>query len=212
MWGVSRTRAYEEIKIKERNESNKTSELSFSFRDDKENNHNEHDKSLDVSEKSQSNIVSSLAEKAMSVAGPVVFTKEGEIFEAFCMDILVAMLADLGQKGEMLKLVGKVALLWGGIRGTISLTERLILFLRLAERPLFQRILGFACMVLVLWSPMVIPLFSTLVQGSASRNSTGIAEYACVAGLYTAVTILMSSWICLRGSKKELWSLYQYIL
>ncbi|KAF6160755.1 hypothetical protein GIB67_035956 [Kingdonia uniflora] len=28
-------------------------------------------------------------------------------------------------------------------------------------------------------------------EGSASRNSTGIAEYACVAGLYTAVTILM---------------------
>ncbi|KAF6168821.1 hypothetical protein GIB67_042128 [Kingdonia uniflora] len=28
-------------------------------------------------------------------------------------------------------------------------------------------------------------------EGWASRNSTGIAEYACVAGLYTAVTILM---------------------
>ncbi|KAF6152585.1 hypothetical protein GIB67_013032 [Kingdonia uniflora] len=51
--------------------------------------------------------------------------------------------------------------------------------------------LGFACMVLVLWSPVVIPLFPTLVQGSALRNSTGIAEYGCVAGLYTAVTILM---------------------
>ncbi|KAF6174309.1 hypothetical protein GIB67_040802 [Kingdonia uniflora] len=177
--------------IKERNESNKTSELSFSFRDDKENNHNEHDKSLDVSEKSQSNIVSSLAEKAMSVAGPVVPTKEGGGID---QERLVAMLADLGQKGGMLKLVGKVALLWGGIRGAISLTERLILFLRLAERPLFQRILGFACMVLVLWSPVVIPLFPTLVQGWASRNSTGIAEYACVAGLYTAVTILIVLW------------------
>ena len=52
---------------------------------------------------------------------------------------LVAMLADLGQKGGLLKLVGKLALLWGGLRGAMSLTDRLILFLRLAERPFFQR-------------------------------------------------------------------------
>lgn len=49
------------------------------------------------------------------------------------------MLADLGQKGGMLRLVGKIALLWGGLRGAISLTDRLILFLRLADRPLLQR-------------------------------------------------------------------------
>lgn len=49
------------------------------------------------------------------------------------------MLADLGQKGGMLKLVGKIALLWGGIRGAVSLTRRLISFLRFADRPLFQR-------------------------------------------------------------------------
>lgn len=49
------------------------------------------------------------------------------------------MLAELGQKGGMLKLVGKIALLWGGVRGAISLTERLILFLNIAERPLLQR-------------------------------------------------------------------------
>lgn len=52
---------------------------------------------------------------------------------------LVAMLADLGQKGGILRLVGKVALLWGGIRGAMSLTDRLILFLHMAERPLIQR-------------------------------------------------------------------------
>ncbi|KAF6168491.1 hypothetical protein GIB67_005043 [Kingdonia uniflora] len=135
-----------------------------------------------------------LAEKAMSVPGPVVPTKEGGGVDQERLDCfvrLVAMLADLGQKGGMLRLVGKVALLWGGIRSAISLIERLILFLHLAERPLFQRILGFACMVLVLWSPVVIPLFPTLVQGSVPRNSTGIAEYACIAGLYSAVTILM---------------------
>lgn len=49
------------------------------------------------------------------------------------------MLADLGQKGGMLRLVGKVALLWGGIRSAMSLTNRLISFLRMAERPLIQR-------------------------------------------------------------------------
>ncbi|KAF6155028.1 hypothetical protein GIB67_035775 [Kingdonia uniflora] len=133
-------------------------------------------------------IVSSLAEKATSVPGPIVPTKEGGGVD---QERLVAMLADLGQKGGMLKLVGKVALLWCGIRGAISFIEKLILFLRLTEHPLFQRILGFACMVLVMWSPVVIPLFPTLVQGSASRNSTSIAEYSCVAGHYTAVTILM---------------------
>lgn len=49
------------------------------------------------------------------------------------------MLANLGQQGGMLKLVGKIALLWGGIRGAMSLTDKLILFLHIAERPLYQR-------------------------------------------------------------------------
>lgn len=49
------------------------------------------------------------------------------------------MLADLGQKGGMLKLVGKIALLWGGLRGAMSLTDKLIQFLHIAERPLIQR-------------------------------------------------------------------------
>jgi hypothetical protein len=51
----------------------------------------------------------------------------------------VAVLAELGQKGGILKFVGKIALLWGGIRGAMSLTDRLILFLRISERPLLQR-------------------------------------------------------------------------
>lgn len=50
------------------------------------------------------------------------------------------MLADLVQKGGMLKFIGKIALLWGGIRGAMSLTDRLILFLHIAERPLFHRL------------------------------------------------------------------------
>lgn len=49
------------------------------------------------------------------------------------------MLADLGQRGGVLNLIGKVALLWGGIRGAMSLTDKLISFLRISERPLIQR-------------------------------------------------------------------------
>lgn len=105
----------------------------------------------------------------MSVAAPVVPTKEdGEVdqersltnfskqlqYTEFCffnlnyvltsapdayMSRLVAMLAELGQKGGLLKLVGKVALLWGGLRGAMSFTDKLISFLRIAERPLLQR-------------------------------------------------------------------------
>nr|DAD46804.1 TPA_asm: hypothetical protein HUJ06_016741 [Nelumbo nucifera] len=44
----------------------------------------------------------------MSVAAPVVPTKsDGEVDQ----ERLVAMLADLGQKGGILKLLGKIALL-----------------------------------------------------------------------------------------------------
>lgn len=119
----------------------------------------------EMSDKNQNNIVTSLAEKAMSVASPVMPVKEdGEVdherldrsvyfftyviylfqvislFEKLlAMSRLVAMLAELGQKGGMLKLVGKVALLWGGLRGAMSLTDKLISFLRIAERPLLQR-------------------------------------------------------------------------
>ncbi|KAJ6824096.1 uncharacterized protein M6B38_129750 [Iris pallida] len=88
-----------------------------------------------VEEKNQNTIVSSLAEKAMSIAAPGVPTKNGEVDQ----DRIVAVLTELGQKGGMLRLVGKVALLWGGIRGAMSLTDKLISFLHIANRPLFQR-------------------------------------------------------------------------
>ncbi|XP_037434505.1 uncharacterized protein LOC119301611 isoform X2 [Triticum dicoccoides] len=87
-------------------------------------------------EKSQNNLVRSFAEKAMSVAAPVVPKKGGGELDH---DRLVAVLAELGQRGGILKFVGKLALLWGGIRGALSLTDRLILFLRISERNLFQR-------------------------------------------------------------------------
>lgn len=144
-----------------------------------------------VDDKHQSNIVTSLAEKAMSVAAPVVPTKEDGGVDH---ERLVAMLAELGQKGGVLKLVGKLALLWGGLRGAMSLTDRLFSFLRIAERPLLQRVLGFFSMVLVLWSPVLVPLLPTLFHNWATRNSSRIAELACILGLYTAVTILIMQW------------------
>ncbi|KAI4990481.1 hypothetical protein ZWY2020_038844 [Hordeum vulgare] len=142
-------------------------------------------------EKSQNNLVSSFAEKAMSVAAPVVPKKgDGELDH----DRLVAVLAELGQRGGILKFVGKIALLWGGIRGALSLTDRLILFLRISERPLFQRIMGFSLMVLVLWSPVVIPLLPTLVQSWTISASTGIVGDACIVGLYVSIMILVMLW------------------
>ncbi|XP_030488681.2 uncharacterized protein LOC115705482 isoform X1 [Cannabis sativa] len=144
-----------------------------------------------VSEKHQGNLVTSLAEKAMSVASPVVPTKEDGGVD---QERLVSMLGDLSQRGGILRLVGKLALLWGGIRGAMSLTNKLISVFHIAERPLIQRILGFVCMVLVLWSPVVIPLLPTLVQGWTSKSPLRIAELACVIGLYVAVMILVMLW------------------
>lgn len=135
--------------------------------------------------------MSSFAEKAMSVAGPVVPTKgDGEVDH----ERLVAVLAELGQKGGFLRFIGKIALLWGGIRGAMSLTDRLISFLRISERPLFQRIMGFSLMVLILWSPVVIPLLPTLVQSWTISASTGIIGYACIVGLYISIMILVMLW------------------
>ncbi|XP_077236466.1 uncharacterized protein LOC143877983 isoform X2 [Tasmannia lanceolata] len=170
-------------------ETTETSSIPIS---EKRNPQKEHDNLEEaLQERNQNNIVTSLAEKAMSVAGPVVPTKsDGEVDQ----ERVVAMLADLGQKGGMLSSIGKIALLWGGMRGAMSLTDRLILFLGIAERPLFQRILGFVCMVLVLWSPLVIPLLPTIVHNWAKQRSTGIAEYACIIGLYPAVMILVMLW------------------
>ncbi|KAI4377488.1 hypothetical protein MLD38_015102 [Melastoma candidum] len=153
-------------------------------------------------EKDSSNIMVSLAEKAMSVAGPVVPTKEdGELDQ----DKLVALLADIGQKGGMLKLVGKLALLWGGLRGAMSLTDRLISFLHIAERPLIQRMIAFVAMVLVLWSPVVVPLLPTLVLSGMSNGSAKFAELACIIGIYIALMMLVMLWgKRIRGYEKPL--------
>ncbi|XP_039071589.1 uncharacterized protein LOC120218760 [Hibiscus syriacus] len=144
-----------------------------------------------VGDKNQINMVSNLAEKALSVAGPIVPTKEdGELDQ----ERLVAMLADLGQRGGILRLFGKIALLWGGIRASVSLTDRLITFLRIAERPLYQRILGFVSMGLVLWSPVIVPLLPTLVQSWTRNNPSKFAELVSIIGLYYALMILVMLW------------------
>ncbi|CAN4110023.1 unnamed protein product [Withania somnifera] len=142
-------------------------------------------------DKNHNSIVTSLAEKAMSVAGPVVPMKEDGAVDH---KKLVSMLAELGQMGGILKLVSKVALLWGGIRGAISLTDKLISFLRIAERPLFQRILAFVGMVLVLWSPVAVPFLPTLVQSWTTQKPSRIAELSCIIGLYMSIFLLVILW------------------
>ncbi|KAI3789934.1 hypothetical protein L2E82_02741 [Cichorium intybus] len=163
---------------------------SLSFR--QKENHQERGKlEEETSKSSDQNIVTSLAEKAMLVAGPVMPTKEGGEVD---QDRLVAMLAEIGQRGGMLRLVGKLALLWGGLRGAMSLIGKLISFLHLSDRPLYQRILGFVSLVLVLWTPVVVPLLPTLVQNWASHNSSGFAELACIIGLYSSIVVLVVLW------------------
>ncbi|XP_006353768.1 uncharacterized protein [Solanum tuberosum] len=153
-------------------------------------------------DKTNNNIVTSLAEKAMSVAAPVVPMKEDGAVDH---ERLVSMLAELGQKGGILKLVANVALLWGGIRGAISLTDRLISFLRIAERPFFQRILAFVDMVLVLWSPVVVPFLPTLVQSWTTQKPSRTAEIICIIGLYMSIFLLVTLWgKRIRGYEKPL--------
>ncbi|CAN0839395.1 hypothetical protein LINGRAHAP2_LOCUS2563 [Linum grandiflorum] len=155
-----------------------------------------------ISENDQNNAVASFAEKAMSVAGPVVPTKgDGEVDQ----DRIVSMLAGLGQRGGMLSVVGKLALLWGGLRGAMSLTDRLISFLDIADRPFYQRILGFVGMALVLWSPVVIPLLPALVQGWTTGTPSRFAELISILGLYAAILLLVMKWASkIRGYEHPL--------
>ncbi|CAA3011330.1 CAAX amino terminal protease [Olea europaea subsp. europaea] len=105
-----------------------------------------------------------------------------------------AMLAKLGQNGGIWKLVGKVALLWGGICGAMSMTDKFISFLHIARCPLIPRILGFVFMVLLPWSPVVIPLLPSLIQSWATRSPFKIAELACIAGVYVSIMIMITLW------------------
>ncbi|KAL3679674.1 hypothetical protein R1sor_022630 [Riccia sorocarpa] len=135
--------------------------------------------------------VPDIAEKAISMVAPVVPKKEdGEVDQ----DRIVAMLAEIGQKGGILRLVGKAALLWGGLRGAMSLADRLLGFLRIRERPLPQRLLGFLGMAVLLWTPVLVPLLPTLLQQWATKSPSGVADAAAGVGLYGAVFILITIW------------------
>ncbi|CAM8963815.1 unnamed protein product [Rhodiola kirilowii] len=139
----------------------------------------------------QNNLVTSIGEKAMSVAGPMVPMKEDGAVD---QERVITMLTNLGQNGGMLKLVGKAALLWGGMRGAMNLTHKLISFLHLSKRPLFHRLVGFVGMVILLWSPVCIPLLPTLVRGWTTKSPSKAAELCCIIGLYVAVTVLIMLW------------------
>lgn len=57
-----------------------------------------------------------------------------------------------------------------------------------------SRIFWFVGMILVLWSPVAIPLLPTIVQSWTTKTSSKIAEFACIVGLYTAIVILVMLW------------------
>lgn len=54
--------------------------------------------------------------------------------------------------------------------------------------------MGFVGMVIVLWSPVVVPLLPTIVQSWATHNPAKFAELACVIGLYASIMMLITLW------------------
>ncbi|CAM6129107.1 unnamed protein product [Calypogeia fissa] len=137
------------------------------------------------------NLVPDIAEKAVSIVSPVIpKTQAGELDH----ERLVAVLTEVGQRGGPLTLIGKAALLWGGLRGAMSLTDRLLAFFRIKDRPLHERLLGFGGMAVLLWTPVLVPLLPTLLQQWATKSSSGVADAAAGIGLYGAVFILVTIW------------------
>lgn len=49
-------------------------------------------------------------------------------------------------------------------------------------------------MVLLLWSPVVLPLLPSLMQSWATNYPFRIAEYACIAGLYVSTMVMITVW------------------
>lgn len=56
------------------------------------------------------------------------------------------------------------------------------------------RVLGFVCMVLILWSPFAVPLLPALVKSWVTHSSSKFAELVCIAGLYASITMLIAIW------------------
>lgn len=67
------------------------------------------------------------------------------------------------------------------------------------------RILAFACMVLVLWSPVFVPFLPTLVQSWTTKKPSRTAEIICIIGLYMSIFLLVTLWgKRIRGYEKPL--------
>lgn len=56
------------------------------------------------------------------------------------------------------------------------------------------RILAFIGMVLVLWSPVVVPFLPTLVQSWTTQKPSRTAELICIIGLYMSIFVLVTLW------------------
>lgn len=59
---------------------------------------------------------------------------------------------------------------------------------------LFCRILWSVGLVLVLWSPITLPLLPKLVDSWTSQTPSKMVNLACGFGLYIALTILVMMW------------------
>ena len=60
-------------------------------------------------------------------------------------------------------------------------------------------------MVVVLWSPVLVPVLPSLLQQWATKSPSGVADAASVVGLYGAILILITIWgKQVRGYSKPL--------
>lgn len=79
------------------------------------------------------------------------------------------------------------------------------LILMLFDSGTSTRILAFACMVLVLWSPVFVPFLPTLVQSWTTKKPSRTAEIICIIGLYMSIFLLVTLWgKRIRGYEKPL--------
>ena len=60
-------------------------------------------------------------------------------------------------------------------------------------------------MIVLLWSPVLVPVLPSLLQQWATKSPNGVADAASVVGLYGAILILITIWgKRVRGYNKPL--------
>jgi hypothetical protein len=60
-------------------------------------------------------------------------------------------------------------------------------------------------MIVLLWSPVLVPVLPSLLQQWATKSPNGVADAASVVGLYGAILILITIWgKRVRGYSKPL--------